>query len=90
VVLPPDRYRGPLEGALTCPGEFAASGTVVIDDSRGCSGKLPDVAAELRVTVNPPDVTVIELPSAANKWQRLVLRMPSRPVPSVRIRWELK
>jgi len=90
VVLSPDRYRGPLEGALTCPGEFAASGAVVIDDSRGCSGKLPDVAAELRVTVNPPDVTVIELPSAANKWQRLVLRMPNRPVPSVRIRWELK
>ena len=90
VVLPPDRYRGPLEGKLTCPGEFAASGAVVIDDSRGCSGKLPDVAAELRVMVNPPDVSVIELPSAANKWQRLVLRMPNRPVPSVTILWELK
>jgi hypothetical protein len=40
--------------------------------------------------VKPSDVAPIELPSAANKWQRLVLRMPNRPVPSVRIRWELK
>ncbi|MDP2999879.1 MAG: serine/threonine-protein kinase [Bryobacterales bacterium] len=90
LMQPPELYRGPLEGALTCPGEFAASSAVVIDDRRSCSQKLPDVAAELRITVNPPDVTVVESPSAANKWQRLVLRMPNRLVPSVRIRWELK
>ncbi len=89
-LLSPEKYRGPLEGALTCPGEFAASSTVVIDDLRSCSQKLPNVAAELRITVNPPDATVVESPSAANKWQRLVLRMPNRAVPSVRIRWELK
>ena len=75
---------------MTCPGEFAASTSVVITDRRGCSGKLPDVAAELKITVNPPDVTVVDSPSAANKWQRLVLRIPNRPVPSIRIRWELK
>jgi hypothetical protein len=90
VVVPLDRFTGALEGTLTCTGEFAASSTVAIDDSQGCSGKLPEVAAELTVKVSPADVTVVESPAAANQYQRLVLRMPNRRVSSVTIRWEIK
>jgi len=89
VLLPPKDYFGPLKGEISCPVEAAASSEVVIYDSR-CSKKLPDVAGDLGVKATTPDVTVVESPSAANKWQRLVLRMPNRPIPSVRIEWEMK
>jgi tRNA A-37 threonylcarbamoyl transferase component Bud32 len=91
-VLKPEEYGGPLRGELRWAGSLQPRATLTIQGGKAISGDLtgdlPRVPSTVEALTN--GVSVVEQPSAANQWDRVVVRnASSTPVDNVRIRWRV-
>jgi serine/threonine protein kinase len=90
--LKPEEYGGPLRGNLVWAGSLDPGATLTIQGGSAVSGllhgDLPRVPAT--VSVLNPGIVVVEQPSAANQFDRVVLRNASTtPAPGILIRWRV-
>jgi hypothetical protein len=92
VALPVDEYNGPLWGDLRWTGSLEPGASLTIQAGKAISG---DLTGELPGAPNTVEVvagavSVVEGPSAANQWDRVVLKnASSAPVGSFQIRWRV-
>ena len=90
--LKPDEYGGPLRGELRWAGSLQPGGAMTIQGGKATSGDitgdLPRVPSTVEALTN--GVSVVEEPSAANQWDRVVVKnASSTPVGSIQIRWRV-
>jgi eukaryotic-like serine/threonine-protein kinase len=97
--LPPVRpalkaedYGGPLRGELRWAGTLDPGATLAIQGGKAIlgdlAGDLPRVPSTVESLTN--GIRVVEQPSAANQWDRVVVRNESSsPVGSIQIRWRI-
>jgi len=90
--LKPEDYGGPLRGELNWAGSLLPGATLTIQGGKAMSGDLtgdlPRVPSTVGALTN--GVSVVEQPSAANQWDRVVVgNTSSAPVGSVQIRWRV-
>jgi tRNA A-37 threonylcarbamoyl transferase component Bud32 len=90
--LKPDEYSGPLRGDLRWAGSLLPGGTLTIQGGKAISGDLTGDLPRVPSTVEAltSGVSVVEQPSAANQWDRVVVKnASSAPVGSIQIRWRV-
>ncbi len=89
-------YGGPLRGDLRWSGSLEPGAILTIQASKamagdlagGLSGDLPRVPATVDVLTS--GVSVVEPPSAANQYDRVVVKNASgAPLTSIQIRWRV-
>jgi len=78
-VIPPKRYEGPRLGTTTWSGQIEKGGVVTID------GKLPGVP--VMIDLDTKEFAVVEAPSPANGWNRMVIRSKNRRHTVISIQW---
>jgi tRNA A-37 threonylcarbamoyl transferase component Bud32 len=90
--LKPDEYGGPLRGELRWAGLLQPGGTLIIQGGKAISGDLTGDLPRVPSTVEAltSNVAVVEEPSAANQWDRVVVKNgSSAPLGSIQIRWRV-
>jgi len=91
-MMKPEEYAGPLRGDLRWSGSLEAGGSLTIQAGKPATGDLGGDLPRVPVTVDAltGGVAVIEPPSVANQWDRLVIRNTSAaPVAGIQIRWRI-
>lgn len=91
--LKPDEYSGPLRGNLVWTGSLNPGDTLTIQGGQAIAGNLLGHLPRVPVTVDlvaARGAKIIEPPSAANQFDRIVVRNSSaRLIQSLVIRWRL-
>jgi hypothetical protein len=90
--LQADDYNGPLRGEVRWAGSLEPGATLTIQAGKATSGNLTGDLPRVPSTVeaDTSGVSVVEKPSAANQWDRVVLKnSSSAPVSVVRILWRV-
>jgi serine/threonine protein kinase len=90
--LKPDEYGGPLRGELRWAGSLPPGATLTIQGGKAISGDLTGDLPRVPATVQTlsSGVSVVEEPSAANQWDRVILRnASSTPLDNIQIRWRV-
>ncbi len=90
--LKADEYGGPLRGELRWNGSLPPGGTLTIQGGKAISGELTGDLPRVPSTVEAisSDVSVVEQPSAANQWDRVVVKnASSAPIVGIQIRWRV-
>jgi hypothetical protein len=90
--LKADEYSGPLRGELRWAGSLPPGANLTIQGGKAVSGDLtgdlPRVPSTVEALTN--GVLVVDQPSAANQWDRVVVKNgSSTPVNSIQIRWRV-
>jgi serine/threonine protein kinase len=90
--LPLDQYFGPTRGSIRWTGSLAPLAKLTIEGGTVSEGSLngdfPRIPVKVSVTTR--DVEVIEAPSAANQWDRVVIRNnSSSPIANVMLQWNV-
>jgi serine/threonine protein kinase len=91
-MLKPEEYSGPLRGNLMWSGSLEPGETLTIQGGKAVPGRLLSDLPHVPVTVDVLNrgIVVVEPPSAANRFDRVVLRNDSTtPAPGILIRWRV-
>ena len=75
----PQAYAGPRSGVTTWSGQLEKGGTATIE------GKLPGVP--VMIDIDTKEFAIVEAPSPANGWNRVVIRSKNRRHTVVSIQW---
>ena len=90
--LPADQYYGPTRGSIRWTGNLRPSGILTIEGGKSSEGSLNGDLPRIpvRISVSPREVEIVEAPSAANQWDRLVIRNNTpNPAVHVTIQWNV-
>jgi tRNA A-37 threonylcarbamoyl transferase component Bud32 len=91
-MLKPDEYGGPLRGELQWAGSLQPGASLTIQGGKAIAGDLTGDLPRVPSTVESltTGVSVAEQPSAANQWDRVVVKnASSTPLASIQIRWRV-
>lgn len=90
-VSPAEVPSGPRFGKLVWSGKINRNTILTIEGNRAVLGAVEGELPGLPVTVEvePREITVVEPPSAQNRWKRLILRTGQQRVTHIEITWSL-
>jgi hypothetical protein len=72
-------YEGPKSGVINWSGRIEKEGTITLD------GKLPGVP--VMIDIDSKEFAIVEAPSPANAWNRVVIRSRNKRHTVIRVGW---